>query len=330
VKVQDSEYKGITGTTSVNVKEKDGIIKATFKGTRSDKPNATIGASGYRYGGKAVKETLSDFEKDYGVKVDEIIDGVDIAEITVLEERAEVNPREGVGTGQAVTLRITDTEGNIVNDVNIGVNKRKFTEQSKTQPTNEAKAKASTVSDVSSGVEGSGVGGDVKSFETAKGSVYTYGDDGKTTRFKTATNEQNEPQDLTVFADFKGQQEDNFLEAIHRSKETGDKVYVVDENGKVIRNNKEAVGKKVNLVIVDKDGKVTERAYAETAPKMGSSVFDMRSFEKDGETYTQRHIGNKVTKINYKEQSLPTQEVKAIHSYRYLMEFDLFLFFFAQ
>ena len=129
--VQNSEYKGVTGTTSVTVKEKDGIIKATFKGTRSDKPGATIGASGYRYGGRAVKETLSDFEKDYGVKVDEIIDGVEIAEITVLEERAEVNPRQGVGTGQSVTLRIRDVDGNIINDVNILVNKRKFTEQSK-------------------------------------------------------------------------------------------------------------------------------------------------------------------------------------------------------
>jgi len=136
VKVQDSEYKGIKGTTSVKVKEKDGIVKATFTGTRDDKPGAVIGASGYRYGSKANKETLSDFEKDYGVKVEDIIDGVDdISEITVIEERAEVRVRQGVGTGQSVTLRIKTKDGDILNDINIPVNKRKFTAKQEAKPT---------------------------------------------------------------------------------------------------------------------------------------------------------------------------------------------------
>jgi len=131
--VQKLESNGVKGEVSVTVKEKEGILKATFEGTRSDKPGKNVSGAGYIYGGRVANTTLEQFEEDYGVKVVDIIEDFEdlndpIESITVIEERAEVNPRLGVGTGQSVTLKITTKSGNIIHDVNIPVNKRKFTE----------------------------------------------------------------------------------------------------------------------------------------------------------------------------------------------------------
>lgn len=148
----------------------------------------------------------------------------------------------------------------------------------------------------------------IASFETAKGSVYTVLPDGRTQRFKTATKEQNEPQDLTVFVKFKdAAQEQDFLEGVQRSETSGTKVYVIDKQGNKYDTNAQAAGKDVRLALV-KDGKVIDTAETSTTPKIGYNTFDQRRFEKDGEKYRQAHLGNKVVKINEQTKAEAKEE----------------------
>lgn len=138
----------------------------------------------------------------------------------------------------------------------------------------------------------------IESFETAKGSVYTVLPDGKTQRFKTATGEKNDPQDLIVFAKFKdSQQEQDFLSA--QNRKDGQKLVVVDKDGNIYNTNEEVKGKDVKLAII-KDGNIIDTAETSIDPKIGYNTFDQRRFEKDGEPVRSTHLGNKVTKINYK------------------------------
>jgi hypothetical protein len=140
---------------------------------------------------------------------------------------------------------------------------------------------------------------DIESFETAKGSVYTVLPNGKTQRFKTATGEQNEPNDLIVFVKFKdAQQEQDFLSA--QNRQDGKKLYVVDSAGNVYDTNEQVKGKDVKLAII-KDGKVIETVETSLEPKIGYNTFDQRRYEEKGEKYRSTHLGNKVTKINYKK-----------------------------
>ena len=144
-------------------------------------------------------------------------------------------------------------------------------------------------------------------FKTAKGSVYTYLPDGRTQRFKTATNEQNEPQDLTVFVKFKdAEQEQDFLEGIQRSERFGTKVYLIDQQGNKYDTNEQAAGKDVRLVLV-KDGKVIDTVETSLTPQIGYNTFDQRRFKKDGENYREAHLGNKVTEINPASETTPNQ-----------------------
>jgi predicted NAD-dependent protein-ADP-ribosyltransferase YbiA (DUF1768 family) len=140
---------------------------------------------------------------------------------------------------------------------------------------------------------------DVESFETAKGSVYTVLPNGKTQRFKTATGEQNEPNDLIVFVKFENaQQEQDFLYA--QNRQDGKKLYVVDSAGNVYDTNEQVKGKDVKLAII-KDGKVIETVETSLEPKIGYNTFDQRRYDEKGEKYRSTHLGNKVTKINYKK-----------------------------
>lgn len=136
----------------------------------------------------------------------------------------------------------------------------------------------------------------VKQFKTAKGSIYAYDNEGKTARFKTATGEQMDRQDITVFLDLAPHEEDAFLHDIDEAK-----VYVVEElpNGtpKIIRNISE-IDNKENIYLASiKDGRWIRKKRASVAPKEGYSVFDTRQFKKDGQTYTERHLGNKVVEV---------------------------------
>ena len=146
----------------------------------------------------------------------------------------------------------------------------------------------------------------VESFETSKGSVYTVLPDGRTQRFKTATGEKNEPNDLIVFVKFKNvQQEQDFLSA--QNRQDGKKLYVVDSAGNIYNTNEQVRGKDVKLAIV-KDGKVIETVETSLEPKIGYNTFDQRRYEEKGEKYRSTHLGNKVTKINAKQKELDALE----------------------
>jgi hypothetical protein len=120
--VQEIERKGIKQTTTVEVKEKEGVTKATFTSTRSDKPGKKITRASYQY------NNVQDFEKDYGVTVEdsfpEGINKEDIAQIKIIEERAMTT--DSGQQVQAITAIVVDKEGNPF-ELIIPVNKRKFT-----------------------------------------------------------------------------------------------------------------------------------------------------------------------------------------------------------
>ena len=147
----------------------------------------------------------------------------------------------------------------------------------------------------------------IESFETSKGSVYTVLPNGKTQRFKTATSELNEPNDLIVFVKFKNsKQEQDFLSA--QNRQDGQKLYVIDSKGNVYDTNEQVKGKDVKLAII-KDGKVIETVETSLEPKEGYNTFDQRRYEEKGEKYRSTHLGNKVTKINYKTNITPTEVI---------------------
>jgi hypothetical protein len=149
----------------------------------------------------------------------------------------------------------------------------------------------------------------IESFETSKGSVYTVLPDGKVERFKTAANEKHEPAELIVFVKFdNSDQEEDFLSA--QNRQGGMKLYVIDAEGNIYNKNSEVAGKNVKLAII-KDDKVLAAIDASTEPKIGYNTFDQRRFEKDGEKYRSTHLGNDVTKINYKSPAAPVSDKKA-------------------
>lgn len=144
----------------------------------------------------------------------------------------------------------------------------------------------------------------VKSFKTAKGSVYTYDSEGKTTRFKTATAEQYERQDLTVFTDLSSDEERIFLEAINiEGGATPTKVYVVerqpDDSALVVRDVAQVKDPARLYLTIVKNGQITENKPVSLVPFEGANTFDTRHFEENGQMMTERHLGNKVIRIDY-------------------------------
>lgn len=144
----------------------------------------------------------------------------------------------------------------------------------------------------------------VKSFKTERGSVYTYDSEGKTTRFQTATGEKHERQDITVFVDLNPVETQEYL-AAYRLENTGKKIYIIEQqqdgSGNVIRDVSKVKDKDKLLIGIVKDKKVLAKHKAVLEPTIGYLVFDYRHFTKDGETFSERHLGNKVVEINYEE-----------------------------
>jgi hypothetical protein len=149
----------------------------------------------------------------------------------------------------------------------------------------------------------------VKSFKTAKGSEYTYDQDGKTTRFKTATDEKYERQDITVFANLTPVEEQDFLRYVNEEdEELNDelkvKVYAFerqqDDTPKILKDISEVKYPDRIYLGIAKNGKVIGTKQASLQPFIGASVFDTRQFkDASGQTKTARHLGNKVVDIQY-------------------------------
>ena len=157
-----------------------------------------------------------------------------------------------------------------------------------------------------------------KSIITAKGSKYTYLDDGRTQRYKKVSNETSEPQDLLVFIPpwekiresaishyphiFKGienqvQFEQVVLDYMHKGKT----IRPVNKEGKVLETTQKlAAGEEIFLAFINKeDGNVFHLPVSKR-PKIGWLTFDTRLYtDESGAIMRERHIGNAVTRIEY-------------------------------
>ena len=154
-------------------------------------------------------------------------------------------------------------------------------------------------------------GARIKSFTTDHGSVYTYDSDGKTTRIKTAgdTPEQFEKQGITVFMDLNAEEAQQVLEAV-QVKGSPLQSYIVErqaDDSAVSIADLESVTNPDNLyLVVYENGKPIVVKKASLTPSIGKSVYDTRKFQgENGETLSERHLGNNVASIETSE-AIPT------------------------
>jgi hypothetical protein len=159
-----------------------------------------------------------------------------------------------------------------------------------------------------------------KSITTAKGSVYTYLEDGTTQRFKSVEGDMKEPQDILTFIPqierikdwehfdrlpdwIKEYDNDQVMEMlasdyIHNPKKS---VVLTNESNQIVRSNAEAAKAETLLLqFVDAETNQTEFALpVSSKPEVGDTTYDARYFEKDGKQQFSSHIGNAVTSIEY-------------------------------
>lgn len=147
-----------------------------------------------------------------------------------------------------------------------------------------------------------------KSFETERGSVYTYDNEGKTSRFKKVTGEHDGRSDITVFVNLTPEEGQFVLNAYHHVKDKYKslKVYIYekqsDNTAKTIEKREDIENvNNLGIQIYNKSNKkIIWFKEASLTPVVGYEVFDMRSFvDESGKSLESRHLGHKVTKINY-------------------------------
>lgn len=159
-----------------------------------------------------------------------------------------------------------------------------------------------------------------KSIVTAKGSVYTYLSDGRTQRFKAAAGETNEPQDILVFIPpwdliaekakkiypehLGGVENETIFQDIllEFAQLEGKTIRIIDESGSLLTTN-EAVQKaqQVYMALIDKkDSKNSFNIPIGKRAVLGWNTLDTRRYTTpDGHSMHERHMGNKITQINY-------------------------------
>ena len=159
-----------------------------------------------------------------------------------------------------------------------------------------------------------------KSITTAKGSVYTYLEDGRTQRFKSAEGEMKEPHNVLAFIPridsigdwehfdrlpdwIKDNDNDQVMEIlasdyIHNPNK---RVVLTNESNEIVRSNADASkAKSLLLQFVDNSTNQTEFALpVSSKPEIGATTYDARYFDKDGNEHMSSHIGNAVTNIEY-------------------------------
>lgn len=159
-----------------------------------------------------------------------------------------------------------------------------------------------------------------KSVTTAKGSIYTYLKDGRTQRFKEATGETKEPQDLLVFIPpwdkigeqvvkmfpdiFKGIDNQAQFEQVilEFAQGKGKTIRPINEQGKVITSLRDiSEDGRIFIAFIDKSiNRALFHLPVSKEPKIGWNTFDTRLYkDEDGNTIRERHIGNIVTDIEY-------------------------------
>lgn len=153
---------------------------------------------------------------------------------------------------------------------------------------------------------------------TAQGSIYRYLPDGRTQRYKTATEKLETPQDVIAFIPpweiIQNQAAKLYPEIFGNVKDErqyeqtilpyaqleGYTMRVIDEKGQELKTNYEveSVDRAFLSFIDRKNPKKNFTLPIATEPKLGYYTFDTRKFVDDnGETMRERHIGNKVVEI---------------------------------
>ncbi len=146
----------------------------------------------------------------------------------------------------------------------------------------------------------------VSSFTTSHGSIYTYDDKGHTTRFKTKTGIEQPKQDITVFVDV-GINDARTVAAAYLLRSSTEKTRIElveqqpDGSTKVITDIQEVTNPDQLRVVTFRGERVVKSKPASLFPKLGTYVFDSRRFEENGVTKTERHLGHKVSSIEYKD-----------------------------
>ncbi len=157
---------------------------------------------------------------------------------------------------------------------------------------------------------------------TAKGSVYKYLPDGRTQRYKTATQELSLPQDVLVFIPpwdsikeralrirpdiFEGIKSESAFEQLilKFAQIDGHNMVVYNGDRKVITSNAEAaMASDVLLAFIDaQEANKSFLLRVSPDPVIGHLTFDTRVFtDEEGRSMRELHIGNKVTEIKYAE-----------------------------
>lgn len=156
------------------------------------------------------------------------------------------------------------------------------------------------------------------SFETERGSVYSYDEQGKVTRFKKATGETLEKSDVVAFIPHWGWIEQyapkefldklqnelilkqEMLRYIHTDNKDL-KIYLVDEKGNKI-DSQEDLEKAIQPFLYF--GTVDKEDFSipvSKVPKIDYTPYDSLKYEENGQPVRYRHIGHKITKINYEK-----------------------------
>lgn len=160
---------------------------------------------------------------------------------------------------------------------------------------------------------------------TSRGSVYSYLEDGRTQRFKTATKELNEPQDVLVYIppyeslikrdywskylkDKNINSSEDYENKLIQYTRIGKTILVTNEDGDELGTNQSIYqsreeGKPPFIQLIDKSGsgKTTDFYFpVSPTPKIGWLTFDSRRYtdKESGKQLHEKHIGNAVVEIH--------------------------------
>ncbi|MFA5025364.1 MAG: hypothetical protein WC503_02580 [Candidatus Shapirobacteria bacterium] len=141
----------------------------------------------------------------------------------------------------------------------------------------------------------------VKSFETAKGSTYTYDANGNTLRYKTVDQEWQEKMDITVFVPTDDENKAKIFDAYTRPNKFNFYLVEVQGDKQVPIYGLEDVTNPENLrfgVFNIPKNKWAFFRKASLTPTIGTIVYERGKSAKSNERF-QHHLGHEVTKINY-------------------------------
>lgn len=150
------------------------------------------------------------------------------------------------------------------------------------------------------------------SFVTEHGSVYTYDENGHTSRFKRATNERLGKKGITVFAKLTPEQERHFLAVTYPQIEIDEKLWVVerqeDDSALTIGQVEQVKHPDRLFLAVTVKGQIVETSPATLIPTVGYDVFDADVYKDGkGELAVAGHLGHRVTQVNSVSESAQTQ-----------------------